>query len=78
MMIFCRYVFYSFEGEEQFQDEIALLALKKNMYYLFIEILECDSSHCANGGTCTDTENGYECECVAGFRGTNCETGTKA
>ena len=48
------------------------------MNLLFVEINECDSSPCANGGTCDNTVNGYECECVARFRGTNCETGIKA
>ena len=40
-----------------------------------VEIKECDSSPCAHGATCNDELNGYECKCVAGFQGRNCETG---
>ena len=48
------------------------------MNLLFVEIKECDSSPCAHGATCNDELNGYECKCVAGFQGSNCETGIKA
>ena len=34
---------------------------------------ECVSEPCQNNGTCTEQINGYECQCVAGFNGTNCE-----
>ena len=39
------------------------------------DINECDSSPCQNGGTCTDNVNGYTCDCVAGYTGTECQTG---
>ena len=48
------------------------------MNLLFVEIKECDSSPCAHGATCNDELNGYECKCVAGFQGRNCETGIMA
>lgn len=34
----------------------------------------CASNPCQNGGTCSDVYNGYQCACVAGASGTNCET----
>lgn len=34
----------------------------------------CASNPCQNGGNCTDVYNGYQCTCVAGTSGTNCET----
>ena len=39
------------------------------------DINECTSSPCMNGATCTNTVNAYTCGCVAGYMGTNCETG---
>ena len=36
----------------------------------------CDSSPCLNGASCVDTNassTGYECTCVAGYEGVNCE-----
>ena len=37
-------------------------------------IKDCESSPCENGGECTDAVNSYTCLCVAGYRGTHCET----
>ena len=33
------------------------------------------SNPCDNGGTCTDGINEYNCACVPGYIGTDCETG---
>ena len=43
--------------------------------YLIVDINECESSPCNNFGTCNDEVNGYNCSCVAGFTGEDCETG---
>ena len=38
-----------------------------------VEILECKSSPCINGASCVDLEDFYECQCVPGYTGRNCE-----
>jgi len=41
----------------------------------FPDIDECASAPCHNRGTCVDSRNGYNCSCVPGYSGANCETG---
>ncbi|XP_060561281.1 protein jagged-1b-like [Ruditapes philippinarum] len=40
-----------------------------------IEINECESSPCQNGGVCNDLLGSYSCTCAEGWSGTNCGTG---
>ena len=40
-----------------------------------IDINECASNPCQNGGSCTNLLNKYTCSCPTGFQGTQCETG---
>ena len=37
---------------------------------------ECSPNPCDNGGTCTDGDNTYSCECAAGYKGTDCGMNT--
>lgn len=39
----------------------------------FQNLKECSSSPCRNGGVCKDSVGSYECQCVPGFTGDNCE-----
>ena len=39
-----------------------------------LDIDECLSKPCLNGGTCHDGVASYSCKCPRGFAGTNCET----
>ncbi|XP_072540201.1 sushi, nidogen and EGF-like domain-containing protein 1 isoform X2 [Salminus brasiliensis] len=39
-----------------------------------IEVDECSSYPCQNGGTCVDQVNSFICQCPLGFTGTFCET----
>ena len=55
------------------------------LFVLFVDIDECASSPCKNGGTCIDLNAdwrssssgfgvGYTCQCLAGYTGDQCET----
>ncbi|XP_071202681.1 sushi, nidogen and EGF-like domain-containing protein 1 isoform X2 [Salvelinus alpinus] len=39
-----------------------------------IDVEECSSYPCQNGGTCSDQVNGFTCQCPPGFTGTVCQT----
>ncbi len=39
-----------------------------------VDVQECASNPCLNGGTCADRVNGYQCICPRTHTGTNCET----
>ena len=43
--------------------------------YYFLDIDECGSNPCKNGGTCGDGIFSYTCTCVPGYTGHDCETG---
>ena len=49
--------------------------LPKNWYGDVLDINECESVICQNGGTCEEGIDVWECICVAGYTGSNCETG---
>ena len=38
------------------------------------EINECKSKPCGNNGHCDDKLNGYECTCLRGYSGINCQS----
>ena len=44
-----------------------------NFVLLFLDINECGSNPCANGGTCADEVNRHQCTCVDGYDGPKCE-----
>ena len=45
------------------------------LFVLFLDYAGCQSNPCENNGTCTDDVNNYQCECIEGYTGVNCETG---
>ena len=42
-------------------------------YNYFVDIDDCESAPCLNGGTCQDGVNAFTCKCVSGFTGYFCE-----
>ena len=40
----------------------------------FLDIVECSSDPCQNGGTCVDQINAFTCICMSGYTGNVCET----
>ena len=45
------------------------------MFCLLVDIDECSSDPCMNGGNCSDDVNSYICDCVPGYSGEGCEIG---
>ena len=44
-----------------------------------LDVDECSGNPCQNGATCSMPKfDMYSCQCVAGYTGTNCETGNHA
>lgn len=43
-------------------------------FFLLLDINECLTAPCLNGGQCIDGVNSYVCRCRAGFTDTNCAT----
>ena len=58
---------------DQFQVRTAMFY---RITYFVSDVEECSSDPCENGGTFIDGINGYSCQCVAGYTGANCETGS--
>ena len=44
---------------------------------LLPDIDDCVGVSCSNNGTCVDMVDDYTCNCVEGFTGQHCETGTR-
>ena len=52
-------------------------ALGKLILWIVIaEIGDCSKKPCQNGGVCVDQGDGYLCDCVLGYTGDDCETGS--
>ncbi len=49
--------------------------MKYSTTYQILEIDECESNPCSNGGTCINEINGYHCICVFGYNYTHCQNG---
>ena len=46
------------------------------MLLQFSDYDDCVGVTCQNGGTCVDGVNSYTCNCVAGYTGSDCSSGT--
>ncbi len=51
---------------------------KKGSYsneYCYLDIDECASEPCVNGGTCDDLVNKFTCTCLSNYLGVVCDIG---
>ena len=64
-------IIHKLEGEIILEQEGVLKEVLINV----LDINECSSSPCHNNGTCFDHVNSYQCNCVPGYTGSNCEIG---
>lgn len=44
-------------------------------YFFYTDADECEKEPCLNNGTCFNNLGSYECDCVPGWHGNNCEKG---
>ena len=57
------------------ESSLIIYSFLRIFYNIFIDIDECDSDPCLNGGTCTTPElDTYLCTCIIGYTGLHCET----
>ena len=49
--------------------------MPSNCVLTSIDVDECASGPCQNGGTCVDQVNGYQCQCAPGYTDLQCQTG---
>ncbi|KAI0233189.1 hypothetical protein LSAT2_016581, partial [Lamellibrachia satsuma] len=42
--------------------------------FAYLDLDECESDPCANGGECHNGHNAYNCTCMPGYSGNNCQT----
>ncbi|KAH8276594.1 hypothetical protein KR044_004736, partial [Drosophila immigrans] len=55
------------------QTRLRLVENKANRMKNKLELDSCQSSPCENGGSCSNTYNGFRCQCRAAFEGQKCE-----
>lgn len=49
--------------------------IKNLMYFYSLDVNECASFPCLNGGRCVNTDGSFQCSCKDGFTGSRCEQG---
>ena len=54
-------------------DGISTTPYSPLIYRFALDINECSSGPCQNGGTCTDGVNAYTCRCTPGWEGDVCD-----
>lgn len=72
----------SVNTKENKRQKILILFKSPDNHWLYftgencsVNIDECESEPCQNGGSCEDKINGYTCTCSAGFLGESCNCG---
>ena len=51
------------------------LHTENNTFFFLSDIKECDTFPCKNNAQCLELPGGYECVCLKGYTGVNCEKG---
>lgn len=74
------YLWYEIRAYRKLQRESDSVFSSDNGFNISLVYIsdtdECASSPCAQGGTCIDMENGFECLCPPQWTGKTCQIGT--
>ena len=62
-----------FSSSEGLPKTGAILSSSHPQYRCFLDIDDCTSDSCLNGGACIDGVNSFTCNCRSGYSGAHCE-----
>jgi len=68
------FLHFSFERRGVIRSNEEELFKSNNALGYLLDVDDCLSAPCVNGGTCADMLNDFTCVCVEGYTGKDCST----
>ena len=73
MGVYTQYIIYNINDTNDTNSNDTLYRMNRPGKICLLEIPECASQPCLNGGMCQEGLNGYQCACSDGYTGVHCE-----